>query len=118
MRCNHCDRIINKEENFYEINGEVYCTDCVKESTITYYTIGEDSECNYTDEEMAEYNDLDEYIENLKERMEWINERKTRLEAIEEPNMWDKYDLKKCKEEFKEVNEILDRIQNEEEEEE
>lgn len=24
MRCNHCDRVIEKDESFYEINGEVY----------------------------------------------------------------------------------------------
>lgn len=90
MKCNHCERIIDKDDNFYELEGNVYCSNCVSESATTYYTIGNDPEDTYTDEEISEYSDIYEYIEDLKFKIKWAKERRKELELITNPNIFEK----------------------------
>ena len=73
--CKHCDREIKDGEEFFEdCPGQTFCKDCVKENTITYYSVG--SEVIGSDEEVGvyyNYNQLKEEIEHkIKLCDEWI----------------------------------------------
>lgn len=36
MRCSCCEKEIQENEKFYEIDDEFYCDDCVEEQTVTF----------------------------------------------------------------------------------
>ena len=82
MRCNHCDRVIEKDESFYEINGELYCEDCVEKRTITYYTIGGDTGINYEDDETGWYRNINDFTKKIKERIECYRKWKEQSENL------------------------------------
>lgn len=120
MRCSCCGKEIKNGESFYEIEGEYYCQDCVKERTVTYYTIVGDEEEPIEEDDVSEYYYLEELIDHLKFELEWCIERieKSKKElneyaknsiswkAIKSEIKYYNEDLEKLKKEIKELEDI------------
>jgi hypothetical protein len=115
MRCNHCERIIDKEESFYEIDGEFYCEDCVEERTITYYTIGGDTGINYEDDETSWHRNINDFKETLKERIERYEKWKKQSENSNDP--YKRNDFKYYSRLLEEAQKLLEKSQEEVEDE-
>lgn len=111
MRCNHCDRVIEKDESFYEINGEVYCRNCIKEHEITYYEIGNDGQLIHTDEDTITYNDKNEYILSLKARLTILEDEKQKYENIKNHKPWQISHLEYTIKKIEETRKLLEKIQ-------
>lgn len=111
MRCNHCDRVIEKDESFYEINREVYCCDCITKHEITYYEIGNDGQLTHTDEDTIIYNDKNEYILSLKARLIILEDEKQKYENIKNPQPWQISHLKYTIKKIEETKKLLEKIQ-------
>lgn len=116
MRCNHCEKIIDKEESFYEIDGEFYCEDCVEERTITYYTIGGDTGINYEDNETSWHRNINDFMENIKERIELYEKWKKQSENLNGLYMLN--DFSEYSRLLEEAQKLLEKSQKEDEEEE
>lgn len=39
-KCHHCDKHMPKGTEHVEFDDELYCMDCIEESTLTYYYLG------------------------------------------------------------------------------
>ena len=70
--CEHCGAEIKDGEKFYEAClGEFYCKDCVKEQTLTYFTV--DSEPIGTNEDTGIYFNHKQLKEEIEQKIKEIN---------------------------------------------
>lgn len=115
MRCKHCCEKIEKEDSFYEVDGDFYCEDCVQEETVTYYIIGGERETG--EDEVYLFDNLKQYSAYVSGEIEYLKERMKKIEITDKEEKRKKYILEIHKERLEKLNNILHRIQSEEEEE-
>ena len=71
--CENCGAEIKDGEKFYEAClGEFYCKDCVKEQTLTYFTV--DSEPIGTNEDTGIYFNHKQLKEEIEHKIKWCDE--------------------------------------------
>ncbi|MBR8733189.1 hypothetical protein IX329_000762 [Fusobacterium necrophorum] len=73
MRCSCCEKEIQENEKFYEIEDEFYCDDCVEEQTVTFYRINGGDEPHHEDE-VGCYKNINGYINAINVQMKYYQE--------------------------------------------
>lgn len=73
MKCSYCDEEIKEDGGFYIYKGEIYCDECCKEETYTYYVFGDDPE-NHTEDGVKEFGNKKEAINYLERQLHSIKE--------------------------------------------
>lgn len=117
MICESCENKIFKDDEFYEINGEYYCKNCVDEIPVTYYTL--DHETYLKEDDVCVYNNLQDLKRKLKMRLahnkDEINKYKNQLAYYKEDddcckiiNIQIENKLKQYENNLKKFEELLD----------
>ncbi len=70
MKCSCCEKEIQENERFYEIEDEFYCDDCVEEQTVTFYRINGGDEPHHEDE-VSCYRNRGGYINDIKVQIDY-----------------------------------------------
>lgn len=113
MRCEHCCEKIEKEDSFYEVNGDFYCADCVQEETVTYYIIGGERETG--EDEVYMFDNLKQYSAYVSDEIEYLKERIEKIEIMDKEEKRKNYILEIHKERLEKLNNTLKKIQEGEE---
>lgn len=69
MKCNWCEREIQEDERFYEIEAEFYCDNCIEEETVTYYE--KQNGEKYEEREVNCYRNKEGYIQNVEQKIKF-----------------------------------------------
>lgn len=94
IKCCYCDKEICKHDEFYVINNKIYCSECVKEETITYFKV---SNSIYDEGDIYKFYDRDDAIKVIDKNVNFI---KSQIKSYEGSNeKWIKH-LKDEIEEF------------------
>lgn len=109
MECCCCGKEINKEDEFYVVNDELYCNECCKEKSHTYYSICD--EVTYEEDEVTSFDNKKEAIEFYKGSIESIKSNIQKSEKSDAP--YEKAYLEKYKNEMKEIQELLEILESE-----
>lgn len=111
MRCNNCCEKIEKEDRFYEVDGDLYCEDCVQEETV--YIIGGERET--VEDKVYAFDNLEEYSFYANDEIEYLKERIEKIEIMDKEEKRKNYILKIYKDRLEKLNNILKKIQEGEE---
>lgn len=71
MKCSYCEKEITKDENFYEIDNEFYCSDCVEERIIRCYVVAGET---YDEDDVDYYQNRNRYIRKIEEHIRYHKE--------------------------------------------
>lgn len=63
MKCEYCEKTLNKGDDYIEYEGERFCGDCYEGYTTTTYTVGGDF-LAYDDDGVLEYSKWNEEEES------------------------------------------------------
>lgn len=92
MKCYGCGRDIKEDEEFYIHEDTVYCSDCVKGETVTYYMM--DGEVLGQDDEVQVYEDKNEAVTDCKKRLKYLRETLKDIETRDKESHWYKCGFK------------------------
>ncbi|CAL7899263.1 hypothetical protein [Fusobacterium necrophorum] len=112
MICFNCERKINENEGFYEIENEIYCNDCIRETSFTYYTVKGFEENTYDMSEVGCYKNKKDFIENIND---WIAHNKRIIEIYcKTQDDFSKHIEETARRKIKELQEMKRKVMEEE----
>jgi len=71
MKCSSCEKKIKEYENFYEIDNEFYCNDCVEERIIRCYVVNGET---YDEDDVDYYQNRNRCIRKIEEQIQYCEE--------------------------------------------
>lgn len=108
MQCSYCNKEIDKEYDFFEINDEFYCKECVEENYTISYSVGGEF---YDEDEVQEYSDFLHLIKNIDYKIEQ-NKAAIEYHKKQEEDEHRKSMIKYNQVKIKELEKQLEELQN------
>lgn len=87
MKCFACDREIKENEKIYVNESEIYCSDCIREETLTQYILNGEVLLGQ-DDEVQVYGDKNEAITECNSRLEYLTKQLNKAKSKGEKNLY------------------------------